>query len=393
MKCVVFLSALVLSLLLCGCSTCKTITNTLSASGVDNTPDPAPLTTVKPERNVTKSWSKSVGSKLGKRDYFKLDPIVTGDAIITADYKGLLVASNPETGERLWSLDTKEKISSGPTVGEGLIVVGTEDAKVVAVNQSNGSILWRANVSDAVLAAPQIGKGLVIAKTIDGKLLALDARSGHPLWSYDHGAPALVMHNTSAPQIYNDKVITGFSDGKLAAISLDHGRMVWEQPLTVSDGLSQVAQVVDIVDDPVIRDGVAYIATYDGKLSAVNATTGSVLWQRDIPSPHGLTVNKQLVFVVDSKSKLWALKRATGDVVWQQDQLGFRNLTPPTLIADQIAVGDLEGYLHLLSQKNGHQTGRILVEKNVKILASPARLGNEIYVLNTYGNLSALQVD
>jgi len=391
MRFVGFLSvALTAGLLLSGCGT---IRGTLNGVGLDNSPPPSPLVKCRSQIPVKGVWMVSAGRSIGS-DCLKLGPELADNMIFTADPKGGVLASNPRNGKRIWWVNTKAKITSGPTVGEGIVVVGTGDGKVIALRENNGAPLWHADVPNAVLAAPQIGQGRVIVKTVDGKLIALSVQSGQQLWIYDHGAPMLVLRSADAPQIYGNKVIAGFSDGKLAAFSLSQGQLLWEQSVATPQGVSQVEQLVDMATDPLIANGVVYIVSYQGGVTALAANSGQILWQQDLSCSGyaGAVLSPRSLFITDSQDQIWAFDRQSGDLIWQQNQLAYRHLSAPTLLGGTLVVGDAEGYLHWLSQQDGHYLARRLAEGHVKILAAPAVAGNIMYVASANGNLSAWRV-
>ncbi len=61
---------------------------------------------------------------------------------------------------------------------------------------------------------------------------------------------------------------------------------------------------------------------------------------------------------VDEADNVKAFGVATGAILWEQENLKLRKLTSPVSIRNFIAVGDLEGYIHLLDAKNGDFLGR-----------------------------------
>jgi outer membrane protein assembly factor BamB len=54
-------------------------------------------------------------------------------------------------------------------------------------------------------------------------------------------------------------------------------------------------------------------------------------------------------------------------------------------------VADAEGYVHWLSQADGHFLSRVLVNKKKSIVAPPVVLGDTVYVATTDGTLFALR--
>ena len=313
--------AILCGLLLTGCGT-------LSGLGTDNTPKPAPLAAFKAEYVVKPIWSTHANSGVNN-DYLQLGPVAADGHLFMADAEGKVVALDPRTGRVIWRTNTKAPLSSGPSVGGGLVIVGTADAQVIALNEQTGKMVWQIKASNQVLAAPQISQGRVIITTISGKVSALSAQTGQQLWMYDHGAPTMVLRGGSLPQVVDNKVIVGFSDGKLAAFDLGDGHIIWQQTIAMPQGAAQVQQMVDIIADPVIADGTIYVATYQGKITAVSLQTGQIKWLQTISSYTGLVLGPQQVFVTDAAGSVWAFARSNGQVLWVQNQLANRKLSTP----------------------------------------------------------------
>jgi outer membrane protein assembly factor BamB len=364
--------------------------NILYGVGSSNAPPPAPLVNFQPQLTTQNLWSTRVGYGIDK-DYLKLGPIVD-NKIFVADADGRVAAIDTQSGDKSWQTNTKTSITSGPTVGNGLVVVGTVDAQIIALNENTGQQVWRVKLPNALLAAPQISQDRVLVRTVDGKLCSLAVQDGHILWMYDHGSPDLILRVNSVPQVMGNVVVAGFADGKLAAFSLSQGGLLWEQTIAYPQGVGQAQQMVDVAADPVIAGGVIFVATYQGKVAAVSLQSGQILWQKDISTYTGLALGSQLLYVTDAQGTVWAFDRRTGNVAWHQTLLTNRMLTAPVLMGNAVVVADGEGYLHWLSQQDGHFVGRTLVAKEQKIVAPPAVLGNIIYTVTKDGRLFAVRV-
>jgi outer membrane protein assembly factor BamB len=361
----------------------------LSGIGSSNAPTPAALVDFQPQFIMQTAWSKNIGAS-GEKDYLKLGPVVD-NKIFSASAAGEVTANNAQTGSKYWQTNTKTAITSGPVATDNLVVVGTADAQVIALNATTGAQVWRSKIPNAVLAAPQISDGRVLVRTVDGKLCALSAETGQLLWTYDHGSPVLILRVNSTPQITEDSVIAGFADGKVAAYTLAQGKLLWEQTIAAPQGMGQARQMVDVAADPIVADGVVYVATYQGKIAALSLATGGVLWQTDISTYTGLVLGPRLLYVTDAEGTVWAFDRYSGNVVWRQTQLANRVLTAPALMDDAVVVADAEGYVHCLSLVDGHLLSRILIDKKKSIIAPPVVLNNIVYVATTDGNLFALR--
>jgi outer membrane protein assembly factor BamB len=80
-----------------------------------------------------------------------------------------------------------------------------------------------------------------------------------------------------------------------------------------------------------------------------------------------------------------------GKEIWSNDSLLYRDITAPVAISSYIAVGDFEGYLHIIAQSDGRFVARAKVDG--KGLNSPAVVdGSRIYTMGNSGRLSAFEI-
>lgn len=374
-----------MALLLGGCSTVKEW-----VTGDDATEPPAELTEYVPTLRVTSLWRRDVGA--GQKDPdLKLVPAVHGDQIFAASRDGKVNAYRAGDGSPLWRTDTKARISGGPGVGDGLVLVGTSDAEVLALSQADGSLRWRAPVSSEVLAPPAAGNGVSVVRTLDGKVFGLDNDTGERLWVYDRSVPVLTLRGTGAPVIAGDLVLNGFDGGQVVAVKLKTGQPAWEKKVTVPHGRSELERMVDIDADPRIMDDVVYVVTFQGRLAALDLFSGRILWRRDMSSHTGLAIDVTNIYVTDEGSDVWALDRYSSASVWRQTALHGRRLTAPAVVGDYVVVGDFEGYVHWLRRDTGDLAAREKVDGS-GISAPPVALGDVLYVYGDSGKLAALRV-
>lgn len=358
--------------------------------GKDNTPKPKELEQIEPKVKVTKKWTAPVGRAKKNSEYLKLKPVIRGDVIYTADKSGLVQAVHKKDGQIKWSLQLKDGIVSGPTVRDGFIAVGTNVSSLILINQANGKELWQAKVSGEVLSPPAMAHQKVIAKTIDGKVYAFDAVTGKQLWSTDHGSPSLVLKASSSPMIIGDLVLIGFSDGKLDALELQTGRVVWQRSIAYGTGASDVERLVDIDADPIVKDNVAYLASYQGYIGALSLADGQFIWRKSGSVYKNMVLKSNNLYLTDSNDVVWSINSRTGQVNWKQTALKARGLTEPVLVGEDIVVGDKTGYLHFM----GAQTGELLARSQLSgaVSISPNVSGRNLYVLTDNGMLNELSV-
>ncbi|MCX7088330.1 MAG: outer membrane protein assembly factor BamB [Methylococcales bacterium] len=389
------IALLLISLSLAGCSIVETLDDAVtgvsdSIFGADNLEPPAVLIEYTPELQTELLWKESIGVGPGAR-YLKLSPIVTNSSLFIADSEGLVKALDPRTGDEQWEVETGFPLSAGPSLGETALIVASSHAEVVALNPKNGQQLWKTRVSSEVLSVPVIADGIVIIRSIDGHMVALNERDGHKLWDFDRNVPALSLRGSGTPVVEGDVLLGGFDNGKLLALRLKDGRQIWEVSIAMPQGRSEVERLVDLDSDPLIKDGVIFIASYQGGISAAQTNNGNIVWRNeDISAYAGMSLNGRYLYVTDASSDVFQLDHRSGASLWKQKDLHQRRLTSAVSYAEYVVVGDFEGYVHWLSVTDGRQLGRVQVDSEA-ITVAPVVKDNIVYVYAKDGTLAALR--
>ena len=313
--------------------------------------------------DVQPIWVASVG----ERSDFELRqlPATVSDSEIYVAYAGGEVgALDINRGHLQWRVKLKSKLSSGPAVGQGLVVVTNEDADLIALAQNNGKERWRTRLSSVVLSRPLISDDKLFAQTIDEKIYALNIKDGSRVWVEGSESPALSLRGTAAPIMVDGKVITGFADGRLMAFDAATGKTLWEATVTVPHGRTDLERVVDI-DGILAKDNnTVYATTFQGHIAAVSVSDGRIIWNREMSSYQGVALDDAQLYVTDAEGFVWALDRNTGATLWRQEKLKDRDVSAPRVMAHAVVVADGGGYVHWLSKEDGG----FLARKNLKQL-------------------------
>jgi outer membrane protein assembly factor BamB len=376
--------ALAAAALLGGCST---ITGWFSSESVAE--PPAPLVEFQPTVEVRTLWERDIGA--GSDDQaIALRPAVQRDRLAVADTRGRVQMLDARTGSPVWEVDLRLPLSAGPTLGEGLAIVGSGAGEILALEAETGALRWRTRVSSEVLSPPAIGRGVVAVRTGDGRLFGLDATSGRRLWVFERSVPVLSLRGTGAPVIAGDLVVAGFDGGRLVAASLLEGRAAWEVRLGEARGRSDLDRVSDVDASPLVVGEAVYAVASRGFVAAIELASGRPFWQREAASTAGLAADGRALYVVDDQGHVSALDRFSGRGAWQQTKLRARGLTAPALVGRYVVVGDREGYLHWLRREDGELAARQRVDKAGFYRTLEAD-GGVLYVYGRSGVLAALQ--
>ena len=351
---------------------------------------PAELTSFKEEVVLQKQWSRSIGDGQGET-YNMLVPAIDGDRIYAADVNGEVVAMNRMTGDVIWKKDLKLRVSGAVGVAYGMLTIGTLKGEVLALDATNGEEKWRAHVTSEVLAPPVNNGDVVVVQTQDDRVVGFDASTGNRRWIYESTPAVLTLRGTGAPLVTSHLAIAGLSTGKVVALDTTNGVPVWEQRVAIPQGRSELDRVVDIDGGLLLSGSTIYVATYQGRVAGLDLESGRVLWQRDASSYSGVAEGFGSVYLSLSNGTMEGVDERTTTGLWSNDQLARRQLGSPEVYSSYVAVGDFEGYLHLLSQVDGRFVGRERIDSD-GLRARPLVDGNMIYVYGNSGKLEALTI-
>ena len=323
----------------------------------DNLDQPEELVPFYSDFYLDVSWHNSSGAG-AEEQYIFLHPLILKEVAVTSSRDGVINIISLKTGDYEHEIELNSIISAGVGGNEEVWLLATRDAHVIAVDAKSRRESWRTRVSSEVLARPAIYKDTVVVRTIDGKILSLDINSGKIRWQYQRAIPDLTLRGTSEPVIARGKIFVGLEDGRLIAISPENGEVIWDVALSIPTGRSEIQRLVDIDGDAELYGRVLYAASFQGRVAAIDVDRGQFLWARDFSTHTGVILDEKVLYSSDEKGHIWALDRLNGATLWKQEKLAFRKLTRPTIIGEYLAVGDFEGYVHLLSRYDGHFVAR-----------------------------------
>ncbi len=351
---------------------------------------PTELLKFKQTLDVKRIWSADLG---GGTEFLRiaLSPAGDGNRIYAASYDGKVSAFDAENGKRVWRTEVDAILSSGPGVGEGLVVVAGYDGDLIALSAEDGSELWRKNIVGESLARPLVKDDAIVVYTIDGRLRVFSAFDGSERWALEQSLPALTLRGSAAPIVVGTTVVAGFDNGRLLAISLSDGSELWQAILTPPSGRSDLDRLAD-VDGAMAAVGQDVYATgYHGRVASLAVESGQVLWSRELSGLSGLTADWNNIYLVGEEGELIALLRRNGDDIWRQEALIRREPTAPVAFGTAVVVGDFEGYVHFFSNFDGRPVARVRVGKGM-ISHAPVVIGGRLYVQSESGKLSAYTI-
>ena len=362
----------------------------LSCSSKDNAEPPSPLSEIEQPLPVLVNWKTKTGAGIKTASY-NMRPLLVQNQIFSVNTEGLVKSIDAESGKVNWSTETAVAAITGLAGTAEVILASSRDGDLNAFNILNDGLKlrWSRGLKGEIRALPLIADAQVFVRTVDGRLSALSLSDGSTQWAVTRQVPALSLTGNSQPVVRGELVIAGFDDGKISAFNRVDGRTVWETTVSHPTGRTEIERLVDIDGQFILKDGIIYVSTYQGKLAAIQAIDGNVLWSRKFSSYLSIVADEDALYLSDDNSHIWSIDRRTGSAFWKQEALHARKITAPLLIGDKLVVADLEGYVHWLDKSDGTLRGRVQPTDS-RHIAQPLEWNNRIMVIDSEGILSSL---
>jgi outer membrane protein assembly factor BamB len=220
--------------------------------------------------------------------------------------------------EPVWVYDAEAPIWADVTFTSGTVLAGADDGRLHAIDARTGKSRWTFRAGGAVRARATVFGDSVFIQADDGLVYRLDANVGVERWRVrvmdkpvtrlSPGDSTYRYNNrTSGANLINGRLYVGTQDGRVVAIDATTGVELWNA------GTGDA-----VVSTPAVAAGRVYAGSFDGKVYALDAATGAQMWTYDTGAPvtSAPALYDGLVIVGSRSYDLVALDAATGRLVW-----------------------------------------------------------------------------
>lgn len=317
-----------------------------------------------------------------------LQAAVLGDAVIAAGADGEIARF--EDGKRVWRIDAGRKLTAGVGAADDLVVAAARN-QVLAFDAKTGAAKWKVEVVGEVSAPPLIDGGQVFLRVGDSRIVSLSSADGRQRWLYQRSTPPLSLRTYNELRRMDAYLFTGFSGGRLVAVSADAGQLVWEGSVALPRGATELERMADVVGAPSAQGKLLCAGSFQGRVTCFDVTRGAAVWGRDLSTSVGIDSDSSQVYATDERGAVHALDIETGASLWKQDGLMLRGTGRPLSLDEHVVVADREGWIHVLDKKDGRIVGRIRTDGS-GIQAPLVRTGDGFVALTRDGGVFALKL-
>jgi outer membrane protein assembly factor BamB len=292
-------------------------------------------------------WVRGVGS------YMEYPPSFCDGTVYVNTFGGRTAAYEAETGRLIWSWQSGTKASS-PAVAGDYLVVSSHDGSITGLDRARGKVRWRIETHAKVESSPVAMDGIVYVGSTDGRLFALNAANGHVRWAYDTGGRI-----NSSPSVWGNRVCITTYAGSIFCLRRDTGEKLWDTYVK-----RDAFRYESFYASPSTDGRRLFTVARSGKVVALNAQTGSIVWTA---STGALTYSTPAVadgriFVGGFDGALHAYDADSGRLLWES-RVGGRILGPALVVGDLVFFSNLETNTFAARVSNGQIVWRISLGK------------------------------
>ena len=195
--------------------------------------------------------------------------------------------------------------------------------------------------------------------------------------------------------IYNDKVIVNSPYGELIALDKTSGSIVWRKDIGVPFRAA-----------PTIFDNKIFSLALSNKLIVLNANDGSLYWEHQgifnnttlVSSPK-VAINDNIVIVPYSNGDFFGINIANGKELWRNSFIDIEIKETSNFFTDIDGLPVIKKNTVIMTSATGKitavnmKTGSRVWEKSIPSITTPAVNGNSIFIINSNLELICLDIN
>lgn len=333
---------------------------------------------------IDERWSRDLGDF--KQIGFNF--VIDNTTAYAIDANGRIHAVDLSSGDVLWKSNYKRGITAAVGISADALFAVDNKSRLVAFSRIDGEQLWRSDVNSEVLIPPVVAGNTVIVKTLNARLVGFDHDTGEQRWSYRHEKTGLSLRGGSTPLVARNFLFTGFEDGRLVAVDANSGKLLWDVPVGKSSGRDEILRLTDIDAQPVIDGDNLFVSAFQRRTMALDIVGGRILWSRPVSSYIDFEIDTQALYIIDVSNKIIALDRRSGNALWVQEELDNLLLTSIAKLGNRLILTD-EDNLYTLNRDSGEILNRQKLSGGPPVTA-PVVVNETAYYLMSNGDLKAL---
>ncbi|MFD2513564.1 PQQ-binding-like beta-propeller repeat protein [Pontibacter locisalis] len=273
----------------------------------------------------TGGWVYALQKEDGKRRWaYKTNgkiystPAVAGRYVVVGSSDNNIYCLSLKTGKLLWKSAAQRPVLGSPLIKEKVVYIGASDGHFRALNLKSGKVIWDFDqVNNFVVTKSLFYKDKIYFGSWGNEFYALEAATGRLVWKWSNGSSNRMFSPAACyPVATNGQVFIVAPDRFMTSLDANTGEVVWRKQMKdirvrESMGLSSDSSLV-------------YIKTMDGELYGVSTALDSMQlsWKSELRlpyelSPSAIVEHEGVVYVPSHSGMVSAVDRQSGKVLWK----------------------------------------------------------------------------
>ncbi len=247
--------------------------------------------------------------------------IAPSGELLVGGFDHIFYSLDPTTDYVNWTfVEAKDRFIAAAALAGDTVLAPNADGHLYALDRRNGRLLWKFAAKHALWSSPLVAGERLYLASMDHHVYALRVSDGSEIWrSADLGgqivaAPLLSDPNTLIVAIFGARTDDPQRASKLLALDVANGQVRWSLPIAGW-----------VFSTPLLHEGVVYFGDTAGFFYAVDAQSGTLLWQQQPQSPpanHAVIgapalLGETLIFASKSGT-IYGLNPANGSERWSK---------------------------------------------------------------------------
>ncbi len=225
-------------------------------------------------------WKFPLGKDLGEGhywDFYLSSPIVAGQNLYIGSGDGNVYALDARSGKTRWKFAAGARVRATPALSADTLIVATMSGVVYALNAKDGTQRWKfatkgatnkfedkGNDTTSIAASPSVGDGVVTVGSRDGFIYGINLADGSQLWQTTHDGSSWILSTA----IENGTAYIGSGSAAIVqAADLKTGTEKWRFKTRGA-----------VFSSLTIAGDVLYFGDFGGSIHALDKTSGAHLW-------------------------------------------------------------------------------------------------------------------
>ena len=259
--------------------------------------------------------------KYSKIDNFnKLEPNVIFDKknLIFFDNKGTLLKFN-QSSKLIWKKNyyNKGERKLKPLLNlakqNNYLIVADDLAKYYAINIENGNLLWMKRNIAPFNSQIKIYNNYFFVIDLENTLRCYSIKDGSELWNVKTESSFIKSQKKLSLIISDKKVVFNNSIGDVSAVNISTGKLLWQTPTQDSTIYENSFNLK--TSDLIVANKSVLFSNNNSEFYSINIDTGVLIWQQKINSTVRPTVVGNLIFTITNEGFLIIIEQKNGNII------------------------------------------------------------------------------